>query len=198
MAEGRRAAEAGLRQGQRLGLGAEVAAENHDGLPEHYERASVRSCGPCGQALGLGNISENPRGRAERVALPQARSSRGISLCFAASGSKEVRLAAGAVTPALHPPGVWGTSAEVAQKCPMWAGSPAQSSTTTSASTCSHPELTRVFRKIHLLSQAMLDRYAPSPKARWEVFSSGFLEIYNKPQWDMMVGKRDCGTQLEI
>lgn len=179
-------------------MGAEVAAENHDGLPEHDEKASACSCGPRGQALGLGNIPENPRGRAERAALPQARSSRGISLCFAASGSKEVRLAAGAVAPALHPPGVWGEVAEVAQKCPMWAGSAAQSSTTTSASTCSHPELTRVFQKIHLLIQAKLDRHAPSPKARWEVFSSGFLEIYNKPQWDMMVGKRGCGMQLEI
>lgn len=85
-------------------MDAECAAENHEGLSEPDEKASVGSYGPHGQALGLGNIPENLSGRADRVVLPQARSSRGISLCSAASGSKGFRLAADAAAPALHPP----------------------------------------------------------------------------------------------
>lgn len=68
-------------------------------------------------------------------------------------------------------------SAEVAQ---TWLGSAAQSSTATSASTCSHPELTReIFQKIQLLIQATLETEASSAKARWEIF---FLQFPGNPQ----------------
>lgn len=89
-------------------MGAEGATENQKGLPEPDERASAGSCGPCGQTLGLGNISENPPRRAEGVVLPKARSSRGISPCSSASSSKGVRLATGVAAPAVHPPGAQG------------------------------------------------------------------------------------------
>lgn len=56
----------------------------------------------------------------------------------------------------------------------------------------------RAYQKIQLLIQAALDRHTSSPKARWEAFSSSFLEIYNKPLWDMMLGKEECGMQQEI
>lgn len=117
-------------------MGAEWAPENHEDLPEPDEKTSVGSCGSHGQALGLGNIPENPSGRAERVVLPQARSSRGIFLCSAANGSKGVRLAAGAAVPALHPPDAWDIGSEVNQRHHTRVGIAAQSSTTT-ASTCS-------------------------------------------------------------